>query len=136
MPADDQHPLPLSQDDLVKIAVLVVRHLLTNNNAAQTPAAALVPPALSPATIVVQSSLTTPTSSPAATVFQSSLTTPPIEVGTSTPIMALTRSFEQVGVTEAHQTQVTVSVTSTQATPNEGQPPPDVPCKLLIRGYV
>ena len=40
----DQHPLRLSQVDLMKIAELAVRQLLTNNNAAQTTAAALVPP--------------------------------------------------------------------------------------------
>ena len=46
MPVGNQHPLPLSQKDLAKIAELVVRQLPTNNNATQTAAATLVPPAL------------------------------------------------------------------------------------------
>ena len=50
--------------------------------------------------------------------------------------MAVIRTFEQVSATGAHQAQVDVSGTSTQATPDEGQPPLDVPCKLLIRGYI
>ena len=93
-PAGDQHPLPLSPEDLAKIAELVVRQLPTSRNAIQTAAAALVPPA----------------SSPAVTVVQLSLTTPPI------------RSVESVSVTGARQAQVAVSETSTQATPDEGQP--------------
>ena len=109
-PVGDQHPLPLSPEDLAKIAELVVRQLPTSSNAAPTAAAALVPPA----------------SSPAVTVVQSSLTTPPI----------VTRTVESVSVTGAHQAQVAVSGTSTQATPDERQSPLDVPCKLLIRGYV
>ena len=98
----------------------------THNDVAKTTAAALVPHALSPVTTVVQLFFATLTSSPAATVVQSSLTTPPIEVRTSTPIMAVTRTFEQVSVMGAHQTQVAVSGMSTQVTPDEGQPPLDV----------
>ena len=71
----------------------------------------------SPAATVVQSSLTISTSSPAVTVAQLSLTTPPAVVGTATLITTGTR------------TQVPVSGTSMQATPDEGQLPLDVPCK-------
>ena len=136
MSASGQHPLPLSQEDLAKIAELVIRQLPTNDNATQIAEAALVFPASSTATTVVQSPFTTLTSSPAATVVQSSLTTPPIKVGTSTTIMAVTWTFVQVSIMGAHQMQVAISGTSTQVTPDEGQLPLDVLCKLLIRGYV
>ena len=109
MQAGDQHPLPLSQEDLAKIVELVVSHFPTSSHATQTAVAALVPLALSPAAKVVQYSFTTLASSPAATVVQSSLTTPPIEVGTSTLIMAITRTFELVSLMGAHQVQVAVS---------------------------
>ena len=113
----DPQPLLLSQEDLSKIAELIVRQLPTNSNAAQTTAAVLGPP----------------TSSPAATVVQSSLTTLPTVVGTSTPMMAVTGIYKQV--TAAPQMQVAVTGTYTQATTSEGalgQPPLSVPCKLLI----
>ena len=132
-PAGDRQSPPLSQEDLAKIAELVTRQLPIHDNATQTAASSLVPPA---ATTVIQSSSTTPTSSPAVTVAQSSLTTPPVEVGTSTPIMAVARTIEQISVTGAHQMQAAVGGMTTQATPDEGQPLLDVPCKLLIRGYV
>ena len=58
--AGDQHSLPLSLEDLSKIAELIVRQLPTNlatdNNTTQTTAAVLVPPTSSPAVTVVQSS--------------------------------------------------------------------------------
>ena len=135
MPAGDRQPLPLSQEDLSKIAELVARQLPIYDNATQTAASSLLPPASSLATTVIQSSSTTPTSSPAVTVAQLSLTTPPVEVGTSTPIMAVARTIEQVSVMGAHQMQAAVGRMTTQATPDEGQPLLDVPCKLLIRGY-
>ena len=116
-PAGDPQPLPLSQEDLSKIAELIVRQFPTNSNAAQTTAAIVGPPTLLPA----------------ATVVQSSLTTLPTVVGTSTPMMAVTGIYEQV--TGAPQTQVAVTGTYTQATASEGalgQPPLTVPCKLLI----
>ena len=134
-PAGDRQPSPFSQEDLAKIAELVVRQLPIHDNATQTAASSLVSPASLLATTVIQSSLTT-TSSPAVTVAQSSLTNPPIEVRTSTPIMAVARTIEQVSVTGAHQMQAAVGGMTTQATPDEGQPLLDVPCKLLIRGYV
>ena len=135
-PAGNQQSPPLSQEDLAKITELVARQLPIHDNDTQTAASSLVPPASLPATTVIQSSSTTPTSSPAVTVAQSSLTTPPVEVGTSTPIMAVARTIEQVSVTGAHQMQAAVGGMTTQATPDEGQPLLDVPCKLLIRGYV
>ena len=134
-PADNWQPPPLSQEDLAKIAELVVRQLPIHCSATQTAASSLVPPASSLATTVIQSSSTT-TSLPAVTVSQSSLTTPPIEVGTSTPIMAAARTIEQVSVTGAHQIEAAVGGMTTQATPSEGQPLLNIPSKLLIRGYV
>ena len=82
----DQHSLPLFLEDLSKIAELIVRqlpiNLATDNNTTQTTAAVLVPPILSPAVTVVQSSpnttqttaavLVPPISSPVVTVVQSS----------------------------------------------------------------
>ena len=134
-PADDRQPPPLSQEDLAKVAELVVRQLPIHDSATQTVASSLVPPASSLATTVIQSSSTT-TSSPAVPVSQSSLTTPPIEVGTSTPIMAAARTIKQISVTGAHQVQAAVGGMTTQVTPGEGEPLLDIPCKLLIRGYV
>ena len=135
-PAGDRQPLLLSQEDLAKIAELVTRQLLIHDSATQTTASSLVPPASSLATTVIQSSSSIPTSLPAVTVAQSSHITLPIEVGTSTPIMAVARTIEQVSVTGAHQMQVAVCGMTTQATPDEGQPLLDVPSKQSIRGYV
>ena len=85
-PVGDQHPLQLSQEELAKIAELVVRQLPTSTDAAQTAVAALVSPTSLPAATVVQSSLTISTSLPAVTVAQLSLTTPPAVFGTTTLI--------------------------------------------------
>lgn len=76
----EQQPLPLSQEDLSKIAELIIRQLLTNSNVAQTTAPVLVPFTLSPA----------------ATVVQLSLTMPLAVTRTSTPIMAVTEACTQV----------------------------------------
>ena len=53
MPVGNQHPLLLSQEELAKIAELIVRQLLANNDAAQTAVAALLPPTSLPAATVV-----------------------------------------------------------------------------------